>query len=115
MRLFVDLAQVVDADLGVNLGRVEPGVSEQLLDAAQVRAVFHHVRGAAVPQQVAGALLLDPGGLERLAHPVAEIVRVEAFAVAAEKEGSFGQAHGQGRTALVQVGFQPAHHAAAQR
>tara|TARA_B100001971_G_scaffold187588_1_gene188383 strand:- start:989 stop:1210 length:222 start_codon:yes stop_codon:yes gene_type:complete len=28
VRLVVDLAQVLDADLGVNLGRVEPGMSE---------------------------------------------------------------------------------------
>lgn len=56
LRLLVDLAQVVDAYLGVNPGRIEPGVSEQLLDAAQVRAVFHHVCGAAVPEQVVDAL-----------------------------------------------------------
>ncbi len=34
------------AHLGVDLGGVQPGVAEQLLDQADVGAVFEHLRGA---------------------------------------------------------------------
>jgi hypothetical protein len=51
MRPGVDFAQGSDRDFGVNLRGVEPCVSEQLLDQADVRAVLQHVRGAAVAEQ----------------------------------------------------------------
>ena len=44
----VNFPQLKDADFGVDLGGVEPGVSKQLLDVADVRSVFEHVRGARV-------------------------------------------------------------------
>jgi len=36
----VDLLQLLDADLGVNLGGGELGVAEELLDEADVGSVF---------------------------------------------------------------------------
>ena len=52
MRPGVDFPQLNDADFGVNLRGVEPGVSEHLLNEADVRAVLKHVRGAGVAEQV---------------------------------------------------------------
>ncbi len=39
----VDFAKLPDGDFGIDLRRVEPGVSEHLLDEADVGAVFEHV------------------------------------------------------------------------
>jgi len=51
----VDLDQLLDADLGVNLRRFELLVAEQLLDEADVRAAFEHVRGAAACRSSCGS------------------------------------------------------------
>ena len=56
----VNLLQLFDADLGVNGGGVELLVPKQLLDEADVRPVFQHVRGAGVPEQMAASLLGQP-------------------------------------------------------
>jgi hypothetical protein len=47
-----DLAQVLDADAGVELGALEALVAEELLDMADVGAALEQVCGAAVPQHV---------------------------------------------------------------
>lgn len=49
----MDFLQLADGDFGVNRGRLQLLVSEQLLDVADVRAAFEHVRGARVAQQMA--------------------------------------------------------------
>ena len=48
--LVVNLHQAVDADMGVFLGGGERGVTEQLLDGAQVGAPFQHVGGEGMPE-----------------------------------------------------------------
>ena len=50
MRSGVDFAKLPDGDFGIDLRRVEPGVSEHLLDEADVGAVFEHMCGTAVPK-----------------------------------------------------------------
>jgi len=45
----MDFPQLDDGYVGVDLGGVEPRVSEQLLNESDVGSVFKHVRGAAVP------------------------------------------------------------------
>src|SRR5437763_87577 len=50
-----------DGDVGVNRGRFEPQVPEQLLDEANVRAILEQMGGEAVPQRVTCRVLLDPG------------------------------------------------------
>ena len=78
MRPGIDLSQAVDAHFRLNLGGIEPGVSEHLLNEAYVRAVLMHMSGATVPEKVTGTLLADLRGLDRTRDPVAQIVRVEA-------------------------------------
>ncbi len=48
-----------DADLGIDGGRFQLFMSKQLLDVADVRAAFEHVRGARVPDQVRPGAAVD--------------------------------------------------------
>ena len=59
MRPGIDLSQAVNAHFRINLGSIEPGVTEHLLDKTYVRAVVMHMGGATVPEEVTGALLAD--------------------------------------------------------
>ena len=52
MVLTVDLAEASGIDMGVDLGRADVGMPEQLLNRPDVRPVGEHVRGEAVPQHV---------------------------------------------------------------
>ena len=51
----MNLLQLLDRDLGVNLGRAQLGMTQQLLDEPDVGPAFEHQRGAGVPEQVARA------------------------------------------------------------
>jgi hypothetical protein len=44
----MDLLQLLDRDLGVNLGGREFGMAKELLDKADIRAAFKHLGGASV-------------------------------------------------------------------
>ena len=57
----VDLDQLADGDLRINRSGLQLGVPEQLLDKPDVRAALQHVRGAGVPQEMAGTALFQPG------------------------------------------------------
>ena len=46
----MDFPQLNDADIGVDLSRVEPGMTKQLLNEADVGPVLQHVRGAGMAQ-----------------------------------------------------------------
>ena len=52
VRLLIRCPQPLDADMRVDLGRRERSVTEQLLDAPEVRAALEQVRGGRVPQPV---------------------------------------------------------------
>jgi len=51
----VDVFQVLDADVGVDLSRGDFCMAEQLLDAANVGAVFEHLGCGGVTEEVATA------------------------------------------------------------
>ena len=68
----VDLLEFADTDLGVDLGGVEPGVAELLLDEAGVGPVLQHEGGAGVAQQVAGAGFAQIGRFDVIAHQLGE-------------------------------------------
>ncbi len=44
MGFSVDVLQPLDADVRVDLGCVESGVTEELLQRTEIRPVFHHQR-----------------------------------------------------------------------
>jgi len=50
----VNLLQLADVDLGIDGGGFEFFVTQQLLDVADVRSTFEHVRGAGVAGGVRG-------------------------------------------------------------
>ena len=60
----MDLLQLLDANLGVDLGGAQFGVSPELLDEPGVGSAFQHQRGAGVAQQVARAAFAEVGGVE---------------------------------------------------
>ena len=90
MSAVVYLFQMRDGYFGVDACCIEATVAEKLLDEADVRAVFEHVGGAGVPHQVAAAGFSDLGLFHCFSHPVAQINRAQAFAVATEEEGLLG-------------------------
>ena len=49
----VDFLKLLDRDFGVDGRRFEFGMTEQLLDVADVRSAFEHVCGAGVTQHMA--------------------------------------------------------------
>ena len=65
----VDGLEFLDADVGVNGGGFELGVSEELLDVADVRAAFEHVGGAGMAEQMRAAVAADVGLFRRRPSP----------------------------------------------
>lgn len=76
------LFELSDGDLGVNLGGVELGMAEELLDVADVGPVLQHQRGAGMAEQMAGAGFADLGRVDMAAHQLRHAVRCEGFAKA---------------------------------
>jgi len=56
--------ELLNRDLGVNLGGVEVLMAQQRLDKADIRAVIEHVGGAGVAQQVTRAGRVNAGLFE---------------------------------------------------
>lgn len=82
----MDCLQRSDADLGVNLGGRQFGVTEHRLDVPDVRPALQHDRGQGVPEQVTGAFFGDPGGFDVLAHQLRQTVEAERCAVDGEEQ-----------------------------
>lgn len=58
------LLDPTDRDMGVERGRGEAGVPENLLNHPDVRSVFQEERGHRVPEHMATPFLSQPGGLD---------------------------------------------------
>lgn len=99
--------EFLDAHVGVDGGGFELGVSEELLDVADVRAAFEHVRGAGVAKQVRAAGSADVGLLDVVGALAAEDFWIEELAVAGEKERGFVGFLGQERPDFVEVAGDP--------
>jgi hypothetical protein len=70
--------EVLDVEVGVDLGGFESGVAEHFLDDADVGAVAVHVGGAGMPKQVAGCGFGDADGLELSGDPGSHVGRGDA-------------------------------------
>ena len=103
----VDGLEGADADLGVDLGGVEAGVAEELLDVADIGAGLVHVGRAAVAQKVAGSRLGNACLAQAFLDPVPEVLRVEAGAVATDKESTFLQVEFELRARAFEVAPKP--------
>ena len=101
----VDFLQLADGDFGVDGGRLQLLVSEQLLDVADVRPAFEHVRGAGVTQQMAASF--QARGFHPIGRHAAHHVGVEGVAVAGEEQGRRARVETETRTHFLQVAFEP--------
>jgi len=81
----MDFAQLNDAHVGVDLGGIEPGMTEHLLDEPDVGPVLQHVSCATVPKQVAGAAAPDVGGGDSPPDPVADKAAGQPLTIAAKE------------------------------
>lgn len=86
MRGRVDLFEHTDGDLGIDLGGVQADMAQQLLDKADVGPVFQHHGGHGVPEQMAGSLFADVGGVHVVANKLGQTVFGERFGVGGQKQ-----------------------------
>lgn len=103
----VDLLELLDADLGVDLGGGQFGVAEELLDEADVGSVFEHEGGTGVPQQVAGAAFAECGGVDVVADELGQPVRRERLEQVRQEQGAVIGFAGIHRPDLVAVSGDP--------
>jgi len=54
MRQGMDLLELADTDLRVNLGGIELGMAQKLLDVADIGPVLQHQRGAGMAEEMTG-------------------------------------------------------------
>ena len=78
--------KAIDADAGVALCRLEPGVSQHLGHVANIGPAFEHEGGHAVTQEMATALLVDPGSDQAGSHLATEPVRTDGGPDRREKQ-----------------------------
>ena len=81
MRCVVDGEQPAQRRAGVDLRRIALGVTEDLLDQRQVRAVLVHLRGHRVAVDVARARLVDPRRTQVATAVLGQRVRSDRLAV----------------------------------
>lgn len=87
VRLLVSLPQPPRADVRINLRRRQAFVSQQFLDAAEVRSAVEEVGGEAVPERVRGGDSIETRHLEVLLQHAADTARCQPFAEAIQKQG----------------------------
>ena len=58
MGAVIDLREVLEVEVGVDLGGADVGVAEQLLYRAQITAGFEHVTGEGVTQHMGMDILV---------------------------------------------------------
>ena len=64
MILCMDLLEVVDGDMGIDLGGFQGLVSQHLLQVPGRGSVFEHVRGAGVAERVRGDIFFNAGKID---------------------------------------------------
>ncbi len=101
-------SDVADVQVRVGLGRVDPGVAEDRLDVAQVRAGSEKMRGEAVTERVRRDRAPDPGFLARDRDTVLDAATEKttarvARAGACEKERSLASSPDESRPCLLDV------------
>src|SRR5581483_3661585 len=101
--LFVGLADVLAADLGVDLGGGDVGVTQQLLHLVDVHAPAQHVGREAVAQGVRGDAALDAGFAGVALEDEPEALAGQALAAAVDEEGAFIALTHQARASELDV------------
>src|SRR6185437_3541845 len=101
--LEVRLAHVVGRHVRVHLGRLDAGVAEHLLHAAQVAAALEQVGGERVPQRVRRHVLGDPGLAGMLADELEHRLAGDPLAAVVQEEDVAALEPAQVGAAALQV------------
>jgi hypothetical protein len=75
----VDLLQIIDGDLGINLGGFQGFMTQQLLDMADRGTVFQHMGGTGMTEGVGRDVLLNTGSLDTSFHRKIDAVVAHLF------------------------------------
>jgi len=111
----MDFLELGHGHMGVNFGGVEPGVSEHLLDVAQVGPVFEHQRGHGVTEQMATARFADAASFDLAVNEVADTAGAHARSGAADEQVAFVGFDDDFRAGLLDVFSDPGSSALSQR
>jgi hypothetical protein len=84
MGLVMDTTQMLGRNGGVDFSRIDPHVSQQGLDRAQVRAMIEHKGRASVPEQVRAAPGGHAGGCQVASHDFTPRARGETVTICGE-------------------------------
>ncbi len=76
---------MLNADVGIDFGRVQACVAKQDLQHPYIGASFQHMRGHGVAQQVCGAWLIDAREAHVPFHVSGNELRTDGFAVVCQK------------------------------
>ena len=82
----VDGFKLADGDVGVELGGVQAGMTQQFLDKADVSAIVQHGRGAGMAKDVAGSSFAQAGGFNPLVDQQAQGGRRKRLAEVGQKQ-----------------------------
>ena len=82
----VDLLKHTDGDLGIDLGGVEAGMAKELLDKADICAIFQHQGGGGVAEEMTGTTLADVGCVHIFADKLAHAVSGKGLTVGGQEE-----------------------------
>ena len=115
MGQLVDFDELADVDVGVNLGGVQPRVSEHLLDVTQVGAVLQYQRRHRVAEQMATAALLHAAGLHVAVNQVSEHAGCQPASTDAQEHFALVRLDDEFRARFLHVFVQPGRGARAQR
>src|SRR4051794_9460686 len=108
----VDLTDPLTGHMGVELGRGDTRMTEQLLDDSQVRPTFEQMRGKGMPQRMGADRLRKTSRAGGRLHDRERLLSGEAAAAIAQKQrsaaerGDVGQGE-QGGPALGHPAVQP--------
>jgi hypothetical protein len=103
----VDFEQLIDGDFGVDLGGVQSGMAEQLLNEPDVSSVVVHVGGTGVAKQVATSGFVDANFFHRSFDPVGDVVGGEPGSVSGDEQRVFCRIDFQFRSGFFPVTCQP--------
>ena len=87
MGALINFFQVRDGDFSVDAGGVESRVAEELLDDPDICAVFVHVGGAAVAEEMAASGLFDADLFDGFGNPITQVAGADSLAVTGQEEG----------------------------
>jgi len=103
----MDVLELADADAGVDFGALKVGVTEHLLDIADISPVFEHERGHGVPEQMAGTFFGNAGRGDIAADHGRDTADSEDAAPAVEKEHTVVRIDHKQRSDVVEIRLDP--------